>query len=66
MNWEDVLAAGNEQPPAHLRVNRRRAQRDDYLERLNSEGLEATALPHCPGGGAVEAASSGESDTGVC
>lgn len=40
LHWETVLAAGNQRPPLCLRVNRRRAQPDAYLERLAEAGLQ--------------------------
>ena len=49
-DWQEILAAGNERPPAHLRVNRRRMQRDDYLAQLRTSDIEADPLPHCPEG----------------
>ena len=45
-NWQTILAAGNEQGPLTLRVNRRRVSRETYLRRLDSEGIAATAVPH--------------------
>ena len=40
-DWPAVLAAGNTHPPMGLRVNRRRAQPDDYLARLEKAELPA-------------------------
>lgn len=42
--WTDVLAAGNTHPPMCLRVNRRRATPEAYLQRLQEEGIAARAL----------------------
>lgn len=39
-DFESILAAGNEAPPMTLRVNRRRMDRDAYLERLRGVGLQ--------------------------
>ncbi len=39
--WESVLAAGNRHPSMCLRVNRRRSRTEDYLARLQAEGLQA-------------------------
>lgn len=43
--WQDeadaLLAANNSHPPFTLRVNRLRSSRDEYLQRLRDEGLEA-------------------------
>jgi 16S rRNA (cytosine967-C5)-methyltransferase len=36
-----VLTAGNQHPPLALRVNRRRADRAEYLQRLAGEGIAA-------------------------
>jgi len=40
-DYEGVLAAGNAHPPMCLRVNRRRAAIDDYVVRLEAEGMRA-------------------------
>lgn len=45
-NWQAVLAAGNEQGPLTLRVNRRRVSREHYLKRLDSAGIYAIAVPY--------------------
>jgi len=42
--WPDIVAAGNSAPPMTLRVNARRATRDDYLARLKTAGLGAAPL----------------------
>ena len=42
----EVLAANNTQAPLTLRVNRRQTTRAAYLERLASEGIAASAVPH--------------------
>ena len=39
--WEAVLAGGNAHPPMALRVNRRRAQPDEYQARLAEQGIAA-------------------------
>ena len=39
-HYAAVLEAGNSRPPLSLRVNRRRASVDAYLERLGREGIE--------------------------
>ena len=39
--WPDLVAAGNSAPPMTLRVNARRATRDDYLARLAAAGVDA-------------------------
>ncbi|WP_199100626.1 16S rRNA (cytosine(967)-C(5))-methyltransferase RsmB [Dyella sp. ASV21] len=40
-----VMAADNREPPLMLRVNRRRARRDDLIERLRADGYTADAHP---------------------
>lgn len=40
----DILAAGNLHPPMTLRVNSRQSSVSDYLARLKTEGIAATAL----------------------
>jgi len=42
--WEDILAAGNEQASMILRVNRRRSDGAAYLARLQAEGLSGDLL----------------------
>lgn len=42
--WRSTLAAGNEQAPLTLRVNRRRGTRNAYLEELAAAGIKATAV----------------------
>jgi 16S rRNA (cytosine967-C5)-methyltransferase len=42
--WREILEAGNSHPPLCLRVNRRRAQVDAYLQRLASAGLSARQI----------------------
>jgi len=42
--WESVLACGARAPALVLRVNRRRASVDDYLERLQREAIPASRL----------------------
>jgi len=39
--WEQVLAAGNKQPPLTLRVNVRKTSVEDYLATLNAAGMDA-------------------------
>lgn len=46
--WQSVLDANNALPPFWLRINRRRIDRDGYLERLAAAGLEATIDPGRP------------------
>ncbi|MBN1241039.1 MAG: 16S rRNA (cytosine(967)-C(5))-methyltransferase, partial [Gammaproteobacteria bacterium] len=43
--WEAILDANNVPPPMWLRVNARRADRDDYVRRLAEVGIEAEASP---------------------
>lgn len=40
--WQDIVAANNEQSPLTLRVNRRWTTRAQYLQALKAEGVEAT------------------------
>jgi 16S rRNA (cytosine967-C5)-methyltransferase len=41
--WEQVLAAGNSQPPMALRVNARRSNAAAYREQLRTQGIDADA-----------------------
>ena len=45
-DWQSVLAAGNEKAPMTLRVNARASRRDDYLERLQRDGIAARPAPY--------------------
>jgi len=40
-HWQAILAANNRPAPMVLRVNRRRVGRDDYLQALLAQGLQA-------------------------
>jgi 16S rRNA (cytosine967-C5)-methyltransferase len=42
--WQDVLQAGNRQPPLTLRVNLRKTGVDDYLQTLAASGIEASRV----------------------
>ena len=55
-HWEQILDAGNARPPLTLRVNRRRAIREDYLARLAAEGIAARACRHAADGVVLEEA----------
>lgn len=46
-NWQQIVAAGNQQPPMTLRVNTRQITRADYLARLESAGLPARLTGQC-------------------
>jgi len=48
--WQAILTANNQQPPMMLRVNQQHGTRDNYLARLGSENINATAIEHCPNG----------------
>jgi len=39
--WEQVLAAGNQQPPLTLRINVRKTSVEQYLQTLAAHGMEA-------------------------
>ncbi|MGH8460410.1 MAG: 16S rRNA (cytosine(967)-C(5))-methyltransferase RsmB [Stenotrophobium sp.] len=45
-HWQTVLAAGSEQGPLTLRVNRRHHSAGDYLLQLQAAGLSAHTTPH--------------------
>ena len=46
--WKDVLAAGNEPGPLTLRVNRRRGNVVEVLQRLPASGLSGRRVPGAP------------------
>jgi len=43
-HWQQILAANNQRPPMHLRVNLARIGRNDALAKLQAEGFDATPL----------------------
>lgn len=45
--WPEVLEAGNTHPPMFLRVNRRRAEPQAYLQELAAAGLAARSIGDC-------------------
>lgn len=47
-NWEAVLAAGNEQGPMTLRVNRRGVSRADYSAQLSAVGIDSEPVSEAP------------------
>lgn len=42
--WEAILNAGNSAPPLTLRINRRKTERDAYLQSLAALGISASPL----------------------
>ncbi|MGJ7915610.1 16S rRNA (cytosine(967)-C(5))-methyltransferase RsmB [Massilia sp. LXY-6] len=42
--WQDILQAGNRQPPLTLRVNLRKTSVEDYLQTLAAAGIEASRV----------------------
>jgi len=46
--WERIAAAGNAEPPMWLRVNARRATRDDYRARLAAAGMDSEPCGFAP------------------
>lgn len=45
--WEQILLAGNQNPPLTLRVNQRQTTTEAYLQELEQAGISATRLgPH--------------------
>jgi 16S rRNA (cytosine967-C5)-methyltransferase len=42
--WQEILAAGNSHPPMCLRVNRRRAEVEEYSRRLQAGGITSRRL----------------------
>jgi 16S rRNA (cytosine967-C5)-methyltransferase len=46
--WQQIVAAGNSEPPMWLRVNRRHGSRDDYRARLAATGIDADPCDFAP------------------
>ena len=44
--WQDILAANNQQPPMTLRVNAQQGGREAYRHKLAAKGAEAMPCPH--------------------
>ena len=49
-DWERMLLANNGRPPFSLRVNRLRMTRNEYMEMLTDQSLEAVLLQHAAAG----------------
>ncbi|MBX3704442.1 MAG: 16S rRNA (cytosine(967)-C(5))-methyltransferase RsmB [Steroidobacteraceae bacterium] len=47
-HWEQIAAASNAEPPMWLRVNARRATRDEYRARLAAAGMDAEPCGFAP------------------
>ncbi len=45
LKYLSILAANNEYPPMHLRVNLQKISRDDYLKKLQELGIKAKSIP---------------------
>ena len=43
-SWQEILSANNARPPFSVRVNRLRMTRDEYMELLAEQAIEAEAL----------------------
>jgi 16S rRNA (cytosine967-C5)-methyltransferase len=54
--WQEVLAAGNQQGPLTLRVNARRNSRERYAQELTEAGIAARPVEHAPNALRLEAA----------
>lgn len=52
--WQALLDANNRHAPMTLRVNRRRIERDAYMEQLQQAGHAARIAPHAPAGITLE------------
>lgn len=48
--WKQILDANNEHPPFSLRVNQKQISRNQYLEKLTAEGIEAQIIPETQSG----------------
>lgn len=46
-DWQSILQADNRQPPMTIRVNRRKASREDYLRALAGQGIAAVKVGDC-------------------
>lgn len=45
-DWQTILEANNQQAPMSLRVNRKKNNREDYLQKLADKDITASALTH--------------------
>lgn len=55
-HWPAIVAANNERPPLHLRVNLRRATRAEFLDQLAVADLPGDPLPDCAAGVRLQSA----------
>ena len=46
--WQSIVEGNNQYPPMVLRINPAHGSRDEYLSRLQDEGMAATAMEHVP------------------
>lgn len=53
-DWQDILKANDSHPPMSLRVNQRRINRNQYLERLAQCNIKAKPHPYCAEGLTLE------------
>jgi 16S rRNA (cytosine967-C5)-methyltransferase len=49
-HWLAIVEANNERPPLSVRVNLLQGTREEYLQRLQAAGLDATPIPHSDSG----------------
>ena len=49
-DWQQIIQAGNTQPPMHLRVNNRLGSRDSWLHKAAAAGITARPVPFCSHG----------------
>lgn len=47
-DWQAIIKANNQHPPMTLRVNRLKISREDYLQQLQQEQIEALIHPYAP------------------
>jgi len=49
-DWKDILNNNNQHPPFSLRVNLQKISRENYLENLRAEEMEASVIPETQSG----------------
>ncbi len=55
--WQEILHANNSKPPLYLRVNKRQATSEEYLQQLRAQGIAANLSEHSHCGIKLESAS---------
>jgi 16S rRNA (cytosine967-C5)-methyltransferase len=50
VDWQQIIDANNQRPPMFLRVNRQKTGRNDYLQQLTENRINASSTPYAADG----------------